>query len=214
MPPQSRKKMKSILQYKNKYPPSFLSACVRTPTEPPHTRPSYSRMLTVTFQQIPMDNLPREKLTFSYASFDEVVAAVLAYFNERKDRFANETICMATFSPGSITKSKKFPTSKLELRLPKACEDVTLRGKTCSLNLYYGKTTVNGNVHITEYFTTNTVIISAPHLVRERDEETRRMVLLRHGRIHHCGDPCCNHDCGMLRCGCDYRCECDDDHPY
>jgi hypothetical protein len=171
-------------------------------------------MLRVTFEQAKSDLHPFERSTATFASFELATAAVLAYFNEHKDRYPCETVTMAITGQGSWPKAKTFPTSRLEVRLPKASLDVTRLGKTCELRLSHGKTTVNGNVHITEYLTTHTVIISVPPLVSKHDEWTRQEVLSKYGHIHHCGNPYCGHDCGMLRCGCDYTCTCKDDCPY
>ena len=142
-----------------------------------------------------------------YTSYEDAVTAITAYFADRRGRYPNEVFRIIVSGTRYDEKEVTAPiTMDLTATLREYTEDIIVHGKTCCIELTLDGTTNYGSPSL------QIVTLSDPVLVEAVRDAERAERLANYGP-HYCGDPDCDHDCGLLLCGCidacRGRCGCD-----
>lgn len=154
----------------------------------------------VTFEQSRHSVQDVEAHTSTYSSYADAIAATCTYFEERGGRFPNETFELSLEGARRVYTSGTAATlADVKAYLLEHADDVTVNGCICSVYLTLDGTTNYGKPIL------QCVTISIPALV----EATYAAARAERGSVCiGCGDPDCDHDCGMLSCGCIDVCRC------
>ena len=135
-----------------------------------------------------------------YATYYDVIAAVSNYLTTRCGKFPNEITEIGSSRDryerySDEIRCRGVDAVKEQLR---SMADTLENGYTVSLHVALDGTTEYGHAGL------QLIVISKPAAIEQR----RARILAKRGRLHRCGDPDCDYDCGMLRCGCIEYCEC------
>jgi hypothetical protein len=155
--------------------------------------------------------------TVSYDSYESAVEAVVSHFASRVKVHPNEEfdVCVSGTHRFFYDEEMKIKETELTKVLHEQKESITIGGKTCFVYLTLDGSTPYGTPYL------QTIKLSIPSLVETMRDASRAERLRDNGSYHHCGNPDCDYDCGMLWCGCidvcRGRCGCemsDDDEYY
>lgn len=138
-----------------------------------------------------------EKTTSAlYTSYEDAVAAITTYFADRCGRYPNEVFRIIISGIRYDEKELAVPVgTDLTAALYEYTEDITVSGKTCCIELTLDGTTNYGSPSL------QIVTLSDPVLVETVRDAVRAERLATYG-LHYCRDPDCDHECGVLDCGC------------
>ena len=132
-----------------------------------------------------------EAHTSTYSSYTDAVAAACTYFEGWGVSFPNELFELALEGARRVYTCDTAATlADVKTYLLEHADDVTVHGCICSVYLTLDGTTNYGKPIL------QCVTISIPALVEATAKAERSSV------CNGCGDPDCDHDCGMLSCGC------------
>jgi hypothetical protein len=160
--------------------------------------------IQVTYEQFRHRAQDVEDRTVTYKSYEEAVAGACSYLEERRGRFPNEVFEVNLYGGDRYDEHLHSVTAVADVKADMLAHSnaITVEGKICMVNLTLDGTTNYGAPHLQR------VTISSPALVEAKREAARAERLATYGLCDGCGDPDCDHDCGMLPCGCIDTCRC------
>jgi hypothetical protein len=151
-------------------------------------------MYSVCFSQFQHASQTPETFSATYSSYNEIMDAVIQYFNECKGRYPNEVL---THSHTRIS----YTFADLPFIL-KSLESQIECGEDHHIHLELDGSTNFG------FPILQTVYICIPDRVAARNMAKAEECRERHGgAICYCGCDDCDWDCGTLECGCIDRCK-------
>lgn len=154
--------------------------------------------IEVKYEQFAHRDQASETHTTTYESYEEVITATRAYFEGRCGRFPNEVFDVQLRAANWHDDREYMVPSlnSLTETLSIIRERVLVNGNVCKVYLTLDGTTNWGRPYL------QCVTISIPTLVEEVREAARAKRLATIGLCEGCGNPDCDHDCGVLLCGC------------
>lgn len=174
-----------------------------TPSPKPQASSPTTASLTMSSIQVEYTihqygSVDRSAHTATYDSYESAVEAVLAHFASRVKVHPNEEfdVCVSGTNHIMYDEEKTVKETELANILHEQKGNITVSGKSCFIYLTLDGSTPYGTPHL------QTIKLSIPSLVEMMRDAARAERLRDNGSYHHCGDPDCDYDCGMLWCGC------------